>query len=55
MRVLRSVLYWLAVLVISVVLVVLLIMFFESRDKGGIHSKGHGHGTADVAGAGGRA
>jgi hypothetical protein len=27
------VLYWLAVLVISIVLVVLLILFFESRDQ----------------------
>ena len=32
MRVLGKVLYWLAVLVISLALVVALILFFESRD-----------------------
>jgi hypothetical protein len=31
--VLRTVIYWLAVVVVSVVLVILLILFFESRDQ----------------------
>jgi hypothetical protein len=35
-KVLKSLLYWLAVLAVSAVLVVLLILFFESRDQGGI-------------------
>jgi hypothetical protein len=29
----RTVIYWLAVVVVSVVLVILLILFFESRDQ----------------------
>ena len=32
MRVLGRILYWLAVLVISVILLIALVMFFESRD-----------------------
>lgn len=36
MKVLKSLLYWLAVLVVSAALVVLLILFFESRDQAGI-------------------
>jgi hypothetical protein len=35
---LRTLLYWLAVLVISAVLVVLLILFLESRDQGGVRA-----------------
>lgn len=49
MSVLKSVLYWLAVLVVSAVLVVLLILFLESRDQGGIHSDSHATETAGVA------
>lgn len=33
MRFVRPLLYWLAVLAVSIVLVVLLILFFESRDQ----------------------
>jgi hypothetical protein len=33
MKVARTVVYWVAVLAISIVLVVLLILFFESRDQ----------------------
>ena len=33
MSVFRTVIYWLAVVVVSLVLVVLLILFFESRDQ----------------------
>jgi hypothetical protein len=35
-RVLGTILYWLAVVAISVVLVVLLILFFESRDQANV-------------------
>jgi hypothetical protein len=34
--VLRSVLYWAAVLAVSVLFVIALILFFESRDQSGI-------------------
>ena len=33
MRFVRPALYWLAVVAISIVLVVLLVLFFESRDQ----------------------
>lgn len=33
MSVFRTVIYWLAVVVVSIVLVILLILFFESRDQ----------------------
>jgi hypothetical protein len=36
MKVLGSILYWLAVVAISVVLVILLILFFESRDQANV-------------------
>jgi hypothetical protein len=35
-KLLGTILYWLAVLAISVVLVVLLILFFESRDQANV-------------------
>jgi hypothetical protein len=35
-RVLLKIVYWLAVLAVSIVLVLLLIMFFESRDKSSV-------------------
>jgi hypothetical protein len=37
-RVAKRIIYWLAVLAISVVLVILLIMFFESRDQSSVES-----------------
>ena len=33
MKVARTVVYWVAVVAISIVLVVLLVLFFESRDQ----------------------
>ena len=33
MRILGRILYWLAVLVISIALLIALVMFFESRDE----------------------
>ena len=33
MRVLGKILYWLAVLVISIILLIALVMFFEARDE----------------------
>lgn len=38
MRVLGKILYWLAVLVISVILLIALVMFFESRDESQVES-----------------
>jgi hypothetical protein len=38
MRLLGAILYWLAVVAISVVLVILLILFFESRDQANVDS-----------------
>ena len=40
MRVLLKVLYWLAVLAISIALVIALIMFFESRDSSSVKESG---------------
>jgi hypothetical protein len=39
MRFVRPLVYWLAVVAISVVLVVLLILFFESRDQADVGAK----------------
>ena len=40
LRVLGRILYWLAVLAVSVVLLVLLVRFFESRDESGLEGAG---------------
>jgi hypothetical protein len=37
-RTAKRIIYWLAVLAISVVLVILLILFFESRDQSSVES-----------------
>jgi hypothetical protein len=44
---LRTFIYWLAVVVISVLLVVLLILFFESRDQADVGA--HAAPAAEVA------
>ena len=36
-RTLGKILYWLAVLVLSVVLLIVLVLFFESRDTSNVH------------------
>jgi hypothetical protein len=45
MRILLKVLYWLAVLAISLALVVALIMWFESRDASNVEDSGRGPAT----------
>ena len=40
LRVLGRILYWIAVLAVSVVLLVLLVRFFESRDESGLEGAG---------------
>jgi hypothetical protein len=40
MRVLLKILYWLAVLAISLALLVALVLFFESRDESGVDNGG---------------
>ena len=37
---LGKVVYWLAVLVVSLVFVVALVLFFESRDQSSLHDRG---------------
>jgi hypothetical protein len=37
-RIAKQIIYWLAVLAISVALVILLILFFESRDQSSVES-----------------
>ena len=37
-RVLLRILYWLAVLAVSIVLLILLVRFFESRDQSSVES-----------------
>jgi uncharacterized protein involved in outer membrane biogenesis len=37
MRVLGKILYWVAVLAISVALLIVLVLFFESRDSSQVH------------------
>jgi hypothetical protein len=37
MRVLGKILYWAAVLAISIVLLIVLVLFFESRDSSQLH------------------
>jgi hypothetical protein len=39
-RILLGILYWLAVLAISLVLLVALVLFFESRDSSNVDSSG---------------
>jgi hypothetical protein len=41
-RVLGRILYWLAVLVISVALLIALVLFFESRDESRVEGSRHG-------------
>ena len=38
MRILGKILYWAAVLAISVVLLIALVLFFESRDSSELHN-----------------
>jgi hypothetical protein len=38
MRVLGKILYWVAVLAISIALLIVLVLFFESRDSSQVHS-----------------
>ena len=38
MRIVGKILYWLAVLAVSIVLLVVLVMFFESRDESEIEN-----------------
>lgn len=45
MRILLKVLYWLAVLAISLTLVVGLILWFESQDESEIDGSGHQPGS----------
>ncbi len=49
MRVLGKVVYWLAVLLLSIVLLVVLVRFFESRDSSQIDEESRA--PRDVAGA----
>ncbi len=49
MSVFRTVIYWLAVVVISVVLVILLILFFESRDQADVGAAAPRAGTPGVS------
>jgi hypothetical protein len=46
MRILGKVLYWLAVVVVSVALLVVLVLFFESRDESEVGSQSEPRGTA---------
>ncbi len=46
MRILGKVLYWLAVLVVSLALLVALVLFFESRDQSEVGSQSEPGGTA---------
>jgi hypothetical protein len=39
-RILRAILYWAAVLAVSIVLLVALVLFFESRDSSNVDSNG---------------
>jgi hypothetical protein len=48
-RILLKVLYWLAVLAVSLVLVVLLILFFESRDASQVEEDSHRLTPAQLA------
>jgi hypothetical protein len=49
MRILLKVLYWLAVLAISLALVVVLIMWFESRDASNVEDSGRAPATISSA------
>jgi cytochrome b subunit of formate dehydrogenase len=49
MRILLKVLYWLAVLAISLALVVGLILWFESRDESEIEGAGPAHRVSGPA------
>jgi hypothetical protein len=46
--VVAKVLYWLAVLVVSIALLIALVLFFQSRDQGSV---GHGGRTSVAAAA----
>jgi hypothetical protein len=49
-RILLAVLYWLAVLAVSVALLIALILFLESRDSSGLDSSGVLSAPAQVGG-----
>lgn len=49
MRLLGRVLYWLAVVAISLALLIALVLFLESRDPGAVDARGGGSRSLTIA------